>query len=128
MRDRLIELIKSKSCQFYECSDNRCEECEHIALFNDDIEKMADFILADGWMRPPCQEKDEFFILEKTQDGTQVTKLIVRFVSIYKNRFEIYCDTEARDGGYHFEPCRIGEDIYYTKEEAEQALIGGGQE
>ena len=90
-------------------------------------ENIADYIIADGWIRPPCQEKDEFFILEKTQDGTRVTKLIVRFVSIYKNRFEIYCDTEARDGGYHFEPCRIGEDIYYTKEEAGKALKGGEQ-
>ena len=109
MRDKLIQIIKETEAQFNIVR-------EHGKFDNpDDIPSreamIADKLIEDGWMRPPCQEKDEFFILEKTQDGTQVTKLIVRFVSIYKNRFEIYCDTEARDGGYHFEPCRIGEDI-----------------
>lgn len=98
--------------------------------YNEIFDRLQEYEVAEEQgqlIRPPCQEKDEFFILEKTQDGTRVTKLIVRFVSIYKNRFEIYCDTEARDGGYHFEPCRIGEDIYYTKEEAGKALRGGEQ-
>ena len=120
MRDRLIEVLREPTPEIKGYNDIGVTRMSIV-----DAEKAADRILSDGWIRPPCQEKDEFFILEKTQDGTQVTKLIVRFVSIYKNRFEIYCDTEARDGGYHFEPCRIGEDIYYTEEEAEQALKGG---
>ena len=123
MRDKLIQVIRQAEEEFtglimHGKFDNPDDIPSREAM-------IADKLIEDGWVRLPCQEKDEFFILEKTQDGTQVTKLIVRFVSIYKNRFEIYCDTEARDGGYHFEPCRIGEDIYYTKEEAEQALIDG---
>ena len=111
-KEKLIELIQSAVGG---CARNWAEI-------------IADNLLANGVKLPPCEEKDEFFILEKTQDGTQVTKLIVRFVSIYKNRFEIYCDTEARDGGYHFEPYRIGKDIFLTREEAEKALKGGVQE
>ena len=55
MRDRLVELIKNYPCM------STAEECfmESIA------EDLADHILADGWMRPPCKVgwKKTLFIL-----------------------------------------------------------------
>lgn len=47
MRDRLIALIRKKSCLYAPC-DGGCGGCGNVEMFDDDIESLADLLLANG--------------------------------------------------------------------------------
>ena len=57
MRDRLIELVCDKiqdgHCIGY-CNHPPCSQCKDL----------ADYILADGWIRPPCKVGDKVYCIE----------------------------------------------------------------
>ena len=54
MRNRLIELLLSKSCMTNRCPDVDCEKCECIAVHVGDADKIADYLLANGVIVLPC--------------------------------------------------------------------------
>lgn len=76
MRDRLIELLMSKSCRNNKCPDVQCCDCECLAVFDDDAARITDAILADGWMRPPCKVGDKVYCI--LEDLNTVAEGIVR--------------------------------------------------
>lgn len=114
MKERLIELIGSKICEDYsptcdEYSPHTCSKC----YANDcKIGDLADAILADCWMRPPCKVGD---IVYQT-DGVRIYELTILDISLHKNK--PYYETEDID----FDDDAIGESIFLTREEAEKAL------
>lgn len=115
MRDRLIELLKSKSCRNNKCPDVKCCDCEHLAIFDDDAERIVDAIIADGWMRPPCKVGDTVYKI-----FTKYTPFVGEYV------VEDY-GIPTRDvlGHYLIIPFdEIGKTVFLGKEEAEKALKG----
>ena len=135
-RDRLIELI---------------EQAE--GLKNNDfpsVEETADYILADGWIRMPCKVGDKVYILkEKCKFSGQENKpwesCNQYWDNVFKNKMwgcagkdkngnKIYCKQKemvwyAKEVEYsillYSNPAIVlGENLFLTKEEAEEKLKG----
>ena len=47
MRDRLVELMQKRSCFYVKCI-NRCGKCDGIPINDDDIGRLADYLLENG--------------------------------------------------------------------------------
>ncbi len=60
MRDRLIELLKQKSCVYMPC-DRECGGCGNVEMYDDSIESIADYLLAEGVIVPPCKLGDRVY-------------------------------------------------------------------
>lgn len=111
MRDRLIELIRTF-----------CKR-EDVLLFNRKVlDKFADYLFEDGWIRLPCKVGDTFYGLNETEyDDYEVlgfkwgkrrgdNENVLILLTVYDMEFV------------------WGEEAFLTKEEAEQALGGGKSE
>lgn len=111
MRDKLIELIRTF-----------CKR-EDVLLFNRKVlDKFADYLFEDGWMKLPCKVGDTFYGVNETsydaycvygfkwgkRRGNDESVLIV--LTTYDMEFV------------------WGEEAFPTKEEAEQVLKGGASE
>lgn len=113
---------------------------EHIGTFckgelganlkKDILEKFADHILADGWVRPPCKTgqivyliKDGF--IERCEvEGIHYTRRsnyvrIRPFHQEYLGNWSVYYKPSIRS---------FGKTVFLTREEAGKALKGSGQE
>ena len=86
-------------------------------------EEIADRIIEDGWMRPPCKVGDMVY---------QVTR---NFISEFRVRFieiatcgNLFLHTDLISGIIHtgeiFPESEIGKTVFLTREEAEKALGG----
>lgn len=116
MRDRLIEIIKKTVMPYF-------------------AEFIADDLLADGWMRPPCKIGDKVFRIVEMRTGVTekynlfiekgkvygeithckpIIKRFVRCVIVTKNNIVDCCE-------------EYGKKVFPTRKEAEQALKGGVQ-
>jgi hypothetical protein len=103
-RDRLIELMKYK--RFLETSE------------------LADYLLADGWIRPPCKVWDTVYEIQPTMERIQEYEVTTVkhngyywwFTWILKDRKGIYGNVEG------FSSHQIGDTVFLTKEEAEAKL------
>ncbi|MBQ2968694.1 MAG: hypothetical protein IJE10_11330 [Clostridia bacterium] len=103
MRDRLVELINQYPCM------STAEDCFMESISSD----LADYLIANGVIVPPCNVGDVVYV-----------KYYGEIVNAYVTEFEInskgvvakvYIDPDT-DREYD------AEDIYITKEEAEEAL------
>ena len=110
-RERLIELlVNSNTHDSYECKlctkkDVSCTRCSG--------EKLADYLLANGVIVPPCKVGDEIYYLFP-QQGIQ--RAFVRRIQIGKYGVAIctkYGATLISE---------IGKTVFLTREEAEKAL------
>ena len=128
MRDRLIELLKQKSCVYVPC-DNECGGCKNVEMYDDSIESIADHLLAEGVIVPPlpvkvgdkvyrlmCRGFKDFFLREEAVwivdlHATAGFEIITKYLD--KNRCSYFPKIEKED---------IGETIFLTKSEAERAL------
>ena len=123
MRDRLIELLKSPT-----------EPWDYI-LCKSNIEALADYLLANGVIVPPCNVGDTVYCIygEKVIQGT--VRLIRPFISeketIFKGNIICEVDNIFFDDGSKEEielyvvfenPYGIERVAYLTREEAEQKL------
>ncbi len=121
MRDRLVELIlnadnyDSFECKLCDKCDDACDCCY--------AEKIADYLLDDGWIRPPCKVGDTLYAISQMKD-----KRILPFVNKYeatsiklgKRKCVVYHEVD----GYIklFKQEDFGKTVFLTKEEAEQKL------
>ena len=64
MRDRLIELLKQKACPYVEC-DRECGECKNVEMYEDNIENIADHLLANNVIVFPIKVGDMVYILSE---------------------------------------------------------------
>ena len=115
-KDRLVELLKEV---YPKTRYIPMEECR---------EKIADAILADGWMRPPCKVGDKVYIVSPYYAGDwEIYKCKVDSITVYeKNTFISYVANDVRFGKINFglHISEIGKTVFLTKEEAEEALGG----
>lgn len=131
MRDRLIELLERA----------KTEALGTLGSLNNGFGAWyADYLLADGWIRPPCKVGDTVYCIygEKVIQGT--VRLIRPFISeketIFKGNIICEVDNIFFDDGSKEEielnivfknPYGIVRVAYLTREEAEQALKGGAE-
>lgn len=116
MRDKLIGLIdtadeeckNSKSCK--SCSGyGKGSLCRNYSI--------ADHLLADGWIRPPCKVGDMVYRLKKRRGiweilPREVVSITHRLDHLHRLVWEIF--TTEQD--------RLGKTVFITREEAEKAL------
>lgn len=136
-RDRLIELLNYIPCKTGGvCSaldGGRCVDLDKLDRCQ--IEAIADHILADGWIRPPCKVGDTVYCIygEKVIKGT--VRLIRPFISekeiIFKGNIICEVDNIFLDDGSKEEielyivfenPYGIERVAYLTREEADAEL------
>ena len=104
MRDKLIELLNNSAIEM---------DCPSM-------EQVADYLLANGVIVPPCKVGDSCYPLPRYR-----TPIVERKISrITYSARNIIIGYYENDGRYR-PPLRtriLGEDVFLTKEEAEKAL------
>ena len=108
MRDRLIELLEEKL---------------NFEFLSHQIEALADYLLANGVIVPPCKVGDTVWIIYTDTNwrleivGHRILRGEIKAIEINESDgicFETKCST--------FFPEHIGKTVFLTKEEAEKAL------
>lgn len=110
MKDRLIELM---------------QEWGNKNTDSFPFESVADYLLANGVIVPPCKAGDTVYSIEnciKRPEKLFVTALHQR------ERYTSFSALSKNWREYCFNEDEIGKTIFLTEEEAEQALKGGVQE
>ena len=126
MRNRLIELMREakehpeKTCPRWDlptcggCDYNKGDECDRIA-------RLADFLLKNGVIVPPCKVGDKVYLPCVNDWGDIENYTITEFV-LDNNGLCFVVDDEDRE-------CHsvdnIGKTVFLNIEEAEQALKEG---
>ena len=122
MRDRLIELLKQKSCVYVPC-DNECGGCKNVEMYDDSIESIADHLLSEGVIVPPVKVGQTLYkvymgeILEVKAIEISYELLPAFTYTIHFNSLGVLClmSDGTRNEKYSW-------DIFLTREEAENAL------
>lgn len=57
-RDRLVELVKQKSC------DSKCEKNCSNCWFNDDYRHLADYLIENGVLVSPCKVGETLYLIQ----------------------------------------------------------------
>lgn len=114
MRDRLIELLLDHTDNAFKTSEEK-----HF-IESTTIGEVADTILADGWMRPPCKVGDKLYFLY----GSKVFNLTVEKIVIKEEG--MFLVDKAFNDWYSIE--ELGKTLYLSEEEAEAKLKEGGKE
>lgn len=123
MRDRLVKKIAFK---LYICNESDCADCEYSDIEYDKCKAMflADSILEDGWIRPPCNIGDVVYSIRtdtKVIYSCSVCEFIINkhFENIHKE-CKVYI---IEDGRFtYFDFSSFGKTVFFTKEEAERKL------
>lgn len=135
MRDRLIELVKQRLP--YGVSVGAKFEQRFC-------EKVADYLLANGVIVPPCKIGDKVYYLanecdncyeqddycyrdcKKPKGYTKVNETVIKQFRIRGDEFDGMTDTNALASTYShdFYFRDIGKTVFLTREEAERALEG----
>ena len=119
-KEKLIELLKKAD----ENADSKL-----ITDYEDAVADIADYLLANGVIVPPCKVGDKVFIIEKEYRLNKVEHKIITceiefiYVSSKTKRYhtkKIEC--AYMDNGFNFRPKDISKTVFLTKEEAEREL------
>lgn len=121
MRDRLIELLDKGYMQ--EAYDASFSSIEDVLDMPKGKEYMADYLLKNGVIVPPCKVGDTVYAeVANTIKGFVITNFEF---SVTPNGWS--CGVTSSNGLYPmlFSFDSVGKTVFLTKEEAEQALKGG---
>lgn len=144
MRERLIELLLNKSCWKRECPEVQCDECGCIPLASGDSEKVADYLLENGVIVPPCKVGDTVYVNPKTWGGISFIHydnlfihskyfLVAEVVSVIKTRkqnlikLKVYNRTTYTPEYRRYPISSISKTVFLTKEGVIKALKGGAE-
>ena len=109
IRDRLVELMCE--VKHYESDD----------LTYNDIENIADYLIANGVIVPPCKVGYKVYCLyQECQKETKIIELEIDTFEIHKDYTIIngYCGEHC----YRYFTHEIGKTVFLTKEEAKKKL------
>ena len=112
MKDRLIELIENVQCT------------ARIPWGDDFRGKLADYLLANGVIVPPCKLNTHIFVIPTKENGlTEITEMVVRGFMIGEPCNVANC-FRVRGTSALFQPSfeQFGKTVFFTKEEVEQKL------
>lgn len=107
MRERLAQLLRSKSCWNNDCPEGGCEKCDYIGINDETAEQIADYLIANGVVVMPCKVGDVIY----ETDGIRIYESIIRKV-IYETK------------GIAFDESAIGKSVFLSRDDAERALKG----
>ncbi len=107
MRDRLIELISNYPCM------STAEDCFMESIADD----LADHLLANGVIVPPCKVGDTVYF--KSEYINEILSDEVENIRIQRAGITVHTVANRH---------LWGNEVFLTREEAEQALKGGVQE
>jgi hypothetical protein len=116
MRNRLIELL-TKAKKEYANDVTDLSEIRYV----------AECLLADGWIRPPCKVGTKVFYVNEVCDENANEYLdisvgeVVSF-SIQAEGLWAYCRYNDGLTYWHIVDKDFGKEVFLTREEAEQAL------
>ena len=91
------------------------------------VKELADYLIANGVIVPPCKTGDTVWTIENPWTGKLLKKPIeAYFNGVKKFSHGLYVnalfDTRKINGTRDYEINRIGKIIFFTREEAEKAL------
>lgn len=111
-RERLIELMQKQFAELYKDGDWN---------FNEMLVGVADHLLANGVIVPPCKVGDAvYYIFESEIRKLTVISLSYMFSKTFKHF--IFHTQNYRGAVLSYEFKDIGKTVFLTKEEAENAL------
>lgn len=118
-RERLIKLIEQCSCHYSPPCTGECGECHNVEMYDRNIEHIADHLLANGVIVPPCKVGDKVYYLCRDQETYEwyICEREVYSISVYENSTHIYVSPIIS-----FAEIQIGVLVFLTREEAEKAL------
>lgn len=122
-KDRLVELIGEELLNYSSWSTEMALQGTYEMPSAEEV--IADKLLADGWMRPPCQVGQEVYWYDSTIHSKPYPMTVAGIADHGEGHMWVYC----KNGTDHrqFRVCSFGKTIFLTKEEAEQALKGGAE-
>lgn len=126
MRDRLIELIKQKSFVYVPC-DRDCGGCDNTEMYEDSIISLADHLLANGVIVPPCKVGDTVYYVYK---GNTIVNALVEDWKKEASGDWLFRACFSMNGSsvtLLFGDNKIGKTVFLTREEAEKALAESDQ-
>ena len=115
-RERMIELLGG----YYEETGINI-----VHYFTDEeSEMLADYILADGWIRPSCKVGDKIYGLFESNRLDRKTRVVEYIVDelLFSSKRGVRPWIICCYGGRRFDNCDFGETVFLTREEAEKAL------
>ena len=113
-RDRLIELLKK-------CIEENVGVNDPNVSFEVDYENIADYLLANGVILPPCKIGNTLWWI----DNKRVLDMVcVGFVKTHK-KFLVTIARNTNDFTTHYNAI-FNKEVFLTKEEAEKALAERG--
>ena len=120
MRDRLIELLE------------KADETVIGFSIEGDIGVLADHLLAEGVIVPPCKVGDEVYITLNPYTFLPLKKVVKgEIVSIHIHEWGIFVrvlfDTKNINGCRDYEERTWGKTLFFAREEAEKSLKGRTQ-
>lgn len=119
MRDRLIEMIAVAENDYYYNADELHEK--GMAVEESSEEFIADYLLANGVIVPPCKVGDDVYRIG--DNGKIYVDWQVAYIQVYEDEI-LYID----DSNNYFYEDDIGKTVFLTREEAVRALQKVGVE
>ena len=128
MRDRLIELLNTKY-------DHWCDQCG-VNKDSHYTDSLADYLLANGVIVPPCKAGDKVWLINYQFDCLQrrfievVNEGYVKAIKISMKPMKITIeypdinDSKGRCKGADYFAKNIGKTVFLTREEAEAKMKG----
>ena len=112
-RERLIELI-----------DDFVHNVDVTKWYSEEHDEgLADYLLANGVIVPPCKVGDTVYVVSRYYTGTwEIYECKADDITIYEHH--IFISLKSKRGGFNFaeEISLIGVSSFLTREEAEKAL------
>lgn len=112
MKDRLIEVIQQSGAV---CEDCRCP----LYTRYDEVDALAERILADGWIRQPCKVGDTVYIIAKSRFTEQykvLEKIVLEMAYKHEKWWIVVNEYPTK--------LVFGDRVFPSPEEAEKALKG----
>lgn len=132
MRDELIELIGSNICEDYSstCDEWQPHSCEKCYANNCAIGKLADNIIKDGWIKPPCKLGDKIYFYKAELNEICPATVVGIYTKLHTPSTPFWIDIvyESRTTGK--QQVEMVSDVfkllcYSTKEEIENRINKG---
>lgn len=120
MRDRLVELLSIIPCNAESCSavcDGRCQEFDDLDRCQ--IGQLADHLIANGVIVPPCKAEQTVWFIRKSGLSNELTETTVEKIISKKGGvfLKLACNSM-----YETSCNSIGKTVFLTKDQAEQKL------
>ena len=119
----MIELLNKQSCPSPLLCDKNCKYAHLESCY---AERVADYLLSNGVIVPPCKVGDVVYVIfnDKIHKAT-VHNMKIETENDY---YAVLIKVRVFDQISLFKTFLLGKTVFLTKEEAEQALKGGEQE